>query len=124
MKKPDVGYERRAQVIRVVDGDTVILDIDNGFNQWLRNERCRLIGIDAPEPRGPTRQAGLDAKHHLEKMVEQYAWNGSGLLLIESHQEGKGKWNRWLVELFGNRDGEVFSMNRSMVEDGHAEVYV
>ena len=43
-------YEYNAIVERVVDGDTVDLRIDLGFSVWI-SERCRLIGIDTPEPR-------------------------------------------------------------------------
>lgn len=45
-------YSYNANVIRVIDGDTVDLDIDLGFRARLHNVRCRLIGIDTPESRG------------------------------------------------------------------------
>ena len=41
----------RAKVIRVVDGDTVDVDIDLGFGIWQKNERVRIMGIDTPESR-------------------------------------------------------------------------
>ena len=44
-------YEYRASILRVVDGDTVDVDIDLGFGVWLRNERVRIMGIDTPEPK-------------------------------------------------------------------------
>ena len=40
-----------AKLVRVVDGDTVDIDIDLGFGVWLKNERIRLYGIDTPESR-------------------------------------------------------------------------
>ena len=43
-------YEYGAKVSKVVDGDTVDLDIDLGFGIWIK-ERCRLLGIDTPESR-------------------------------------------------------------------------
>lgn len=42
-------YEYKCKVLRVVDGDTVDVDIDLGFGVWLQEERIRLAGIDAPE---------------------------------------------------------------------------
>lgn len=45
-------YSYNANVIRVIDGDTVDLDIDLGFKTYLHSVRCRLIGIDTPESRG------------------------------------------------------------------------
>ena len=44
-------YEYRATIIKIVDGDTVDVDIDLGFNVVLRDERVRIAGIDTPESR-------------------------------------------------------------------------
>lgn len=42
-------FEYYAKVNKVIDGDTVNVDIDLGFNTFLCNQDVRLIGIDAPE---------------------------------------------------------------------------
>ena len=44
-------YEYRAKIIKVVDGDTVDVDIDLGFGVVLTDERVRMMGIDTPESR-------------------------------------------------------------------------
>ena len=44
-------YEYKCKVTRVVDGDTVDIDIDLGFGVWLHKERVRIYGIDTPESR-------------------------------------------------------------------------
>ena len=44
-------YEYRCKVLRVVDGDTVDVDIDLGFGVWMKKERVRMMGIDTPESR-------------------------------------------------------------------------
>jgi endonuclease YncB( thermonuclease family) len=44
-------YEYKCKIVRVVDGDTVDIDIDLGFGIWVRNERVRIHGIDTPESR-------------------------------------------------------------------------
>ena len=44
-------YEYRAKLVKIVDGDTVDVDIDLGFGVWLKNERVRIMGIDTPESR-------------------------------------------------------------------------
>jgi micrococcal nuclease len=41
-------YQYKAIITKVVDGDTVDVDIDLGFEVWLRNQRIRLYGIDTP----------------------------------------------------------------------------
>jgi micrococcal nuclease len=42
-------YEYGVEIVRVVDGDTVDVNIDLGFGVWLRKERVRLYGIDTPD---------------------------------------------------------------------------
>ena len=44
-------YEYRVNVVKVVDGDTVDVDIDLGFGMWIKDERVRIMGIDTPESR-------------------------------------------------------------------------
>ena len=44
-------HEYKVNILKVVDGDTVDVDIDLGFGVWLRNERVRIVGIDCPESR-------------------------------------------------------------------------
>ena len=44
-------YEYNCKILRVIDGDTVDVDIDLGFGIWMHKERIRLHGIDTPESR-------------------------------------------------------------------------
>ena len=44
-------YEYRCKILRIVDGDTVDVDIDLGFGIWIHKERVRIVGIDTPESR-------------------------------------------------------------------------
>ena len=44
-------YEYKCKILRVVDGDTVDVDIDLGFGVWMHKERVRMMGIDTPESR-------------------------------------------------------------------------
>ena len=44
-------FEYKCKLLRVIDGDTVDVDIDLGFGVWLRKQRIRLYGIDTPESR-------------------------------------------------------------------------
>ena len=41
-------YEYKCKMVKVVDGDTVDVDIDLGFGVWMRDQRIRLYGIDTP----------------------------------------------------------------------------
>lgn len=90
-------YEYRVKILRVVDGDTVDVDIDLGFGVWVHNERVRIMGIDAPESR--TRDSveklfGLAAKARLEELLGEFA-----ILKTQINKNGedmKGKFGRVL----------------------------
>jgi len=65
-------YEYKATIVKVVDGDTVDVDIDLGFDVWLRNQRIRLYGIDTPECRTRNKREkahGLLAKKYVQKAL-------------------------------------------------------
>ena len=64
-------YEYKCKIRKVVDGDTVDVDIDLGFGVWLRKQRVRLVGIDTPESRTKDleeKKYGLAAKEFLTKL--------------------------------------------------------
>lgn len=83
---------------RVVDGDSIILTIDAGFDILLSKQSVRLYGIDTAETRGGTpelKALGLLAKDYVTQMVPE----GSELL-IRTHMDGRGKFGRILAELY------------------------
>lgn len=109
-------HEYNAELVRVIDGDTVVLDIDLGFGIWLRGEHVRLYGINAPEIRTKDereKRRGKLAKSHLETLL---AW---APITLKSEKFQRGKFGRILATLYV---GDV-DINAMMVEDGHAEVY-
>ena len=55
-------YEYRCKIRRVIDGDTVDIDIDLGFGVWLKEERVRLFGVDTPESRTRDKQEKVMVK--------------------------------------------------------------
>jgi micrococcal nuclease len=65
-------YEYRAKVINVVDGDTIDLDIDLGFDMHIvggDNGRIRLFGVNTPEKSGATKEAGIKATDFVKAAV-------------------------------------------------------
>ena len=65
-------YEYKATLLKVVDGDTVDVDIDLGFGVCLRNQRVRIKGIDTPESRTKNKIEklfGIAAKNRLEQLL-------------------------------------------------------
>ena len=112
-------YTYKAELGRVVDGDTVDLVVDLGYSLYYR-VRFRLARIDAPEVRGSERPDGLKAKAYLHDLL-------SGTLeSIYVQSEKTGKWGRWIGELYigsilddGKFDG--YSVSDKLVENGYAE---
>ena len=89
-------HEYNCTIRRVVDGDTVDVDIDLGFDTWIHNERVRLYGIDTPESRTrdlEEKKAGLFAK----KVVLHYLPEGSKQIL-RTYKDKVGKYGRVLGE--------------------------
>ena len=101
--KPDYTY--KAHVTRVIDGDTVVLDIDLGFRMWAVMP-IRLWGINAPE-RG--KEGWGEAKAHLEQLL------GEGVVVVETRRNPE-KYGRWL----GIVHCSGVNVNDAMVEAGMA----
>ena len=87
-------YEYKCKIVKIIDGDTVDVDIDLGFGVWLHKERIRLYGIDTPESRTrdlEEKKYGLKAK----EMVETFMPVGSIQTLI-TEKDKSGKFGRIL----------------------------
>lgn len=109
-------YTYKAIVQRIVDGDTIIVDIDLGFGVWLREQSVRLSKINAPEIRGATREAGLVAKDFLSKLILN-KW-----VKIRT-EKGDDKYGRWLATVLVEEDKNLIDINHKMVLEGHATIY-
>ena len=108
-------YEYRVILDRVVDGDTVDVDIDLGFDTWLSKQRIRLYGLDTWESR--TRDLEVKAKGLLAKEFTQQMVSGAEEIVLLSY--GRGKYGRTLGELIC--DG--VNLNDALIENGHAVKY-
>jgi micrococcal nuclease len=89
-------YEYRCKIDRVVDGDTVDVDIDLGFGIWLRKERVRLYGIDTPESRTrdlEEKKYGLAAKSYVQSFLPV-----GSMQTLRTKKDDKGKFGRILGE--------------------------
>lgn len=89
-------YEYKVNIIRVVDGDTVDVDIDLGFGVWLRGERVRMMGIDTPESRTSNKVEkvfGLAAKEYLKHILGKTAVLKTQVV---NGEDAKGKFGRIL----------------------------
>lgn len=103
-------YQYQAHITRVYDGDTVTVDIDLGLNVWVRNEKVRLYGINAPELRGMERPQGIESRDHLRELILDKD------VIIETIKDKKGKYGRYLgIIMLGKTN-----INEQMVKDGFA----
>lgn len=114
-------YEYRCKLVKVIDGDTMDIDIDLGFDVWLRNERVRLHGIDTPESRTrdlEEKKYGLAAKEYATRFLDD-EW----LTLKTKEYDAKGKFGRILGELWRTSEFADQSLNAYMIEKYHAVPY-
>ena len=110
-------YQYSAVCSRVVDGDTIVLDVSLGFNVTIR-ETFRLLGINSPESYGVKKDsdeynAGMISKEWLIDRIEGKE------IMVKTYKDKKGKYGRYLVDIY---DGET-SINTEMVEKGLAVEY-
>ena len=109
-------HEYNCTIRRVVDGDTVDVDIDLGFDMWIHNERVRLFGIDTPESRTrdlEEKKAGLFAKD----VVLHYLPEGSKQVL-RTHKDKVGKYGRVLGEfvIYDSLADRQTTINQFMID--------
>ena len=119
-------YEYRATIIKIVDGDTVDVDIDLGFNVVLKDERVRIAGIDTPESRTrdlEEKKFGLAAKARVKELLGK-----SCVLQTQINKNGedmKGKFGRILGD-FNVYDSATDSwklLTSILISEGHAVPY-
>jgi len=125
-------YEYPCKIVRVVDGDTVDVDIDLGFSHWIHNERIRLYGIDTPECR--TRDAEEKTAGLLAKKFVEDALHVGGTYTLSTKE--KGKFGRYLGVIFISDKTSIntalvtehlavayFGQSKQEIEDAHATNY-
>ena len=99
---------------RVIDGDTIVVTLDLGFNVFLKKQRCRLAGIDTPESRTrdlAEKKLGLEAKARLTELCGER-------LKIKSL--GRGKFGRILAIPYTNDNEDICQI---LIQEGHAVEY-
>ena len=104
-------------VDRVVDGDTIDISIDLGFD-LTKKERVRLAGIDTPEKRTKNekeKEMGYQATEFLEMHLME-----ATKLTVRTEKDGKfGRMLGWLYKT----DTDTMSINQIMIDKGYAWAY-
>jgi len=119
-KHPEYLYTYQAAVVRVIDGDTLVLNIDLGFDSWIE-QKLRLRGIDAPEM---STLRGVAAKDHVKEIFERVDF-----VICKTYKEDK--YGRYLADIFYSckeKDPQVIAregvfLNQELVDQGYAKLY-
>lgn len=110
-------YTYKAEVIRVIDGDTVVLNIDLGF-KIHHITPCRLAGINAPEINAKNekvRAAAVASKEYLKFLL----FEGTQVTIISKKLDKYGR----PVVFFLCKENQFGSVNDLMIQSGHATIY-
>jgi len=107
-----MNYIYKANVLNVVDGDTIDVSIDLGFGTF-RSERLRLFGINAWETKGCEREQGLIAKDYLTQLILDKN------IVIQTFKDKKGKYGRYLAQIYLDE----LDINADLIIRGHATTY-
>jgi micrococcal nuclease len=116
-------FKYNAEIIRVIDGDTVVAMVDLGFSTWTKTT-IRFYGINTPESRTrdlEEKARGLAAKGRLMEMLE----SNDNKFILQSH--GIGKYGRCLGTLYVpnvENEKELIDINMTLVNEGHAVEYM
>lgn len=103
-------YHYNAFVTRVVDGDTIHCDIDLGFGVVLKDQVFRFYGLNAPETKGATRQAGLDSKKFIENLLINKP------IIVVSIKDKKEKFGRYLAKIYVQESNGYVDVNNLLIE--------
>ena len=118
-------FEYGCKIVRVVDGDTVDVDIDLGFDVWLRKQRIRLYGVDTPESRTRDKEEkvyGLMAKAFVQKHLPL----DSSQVLRTRMDDSRGKFGRILGEFVvpvPSHLGDDTTLNQLLIDTHNAVAY-
>ena len=115
---------RVTKINRVVDGDTIDVTIDLGFDLY-KKERVRVAGVDTPEKRTrdkEEKELGLDATAWLKDKLDGAIAGDDDLVIRTELVGGVGKYGRLLGWLYIGGDAES-SLNEQMIDEGYAWAY-
>ena len=114
---------RVTEINRVVDGDTIDVTIDLGFDLF-KKERVRVAGVDTPEKRTRNleeKTLGIDATNWLKKQLEDTIAGDEELIIRTELKGGVGKYGRLLGWLYIGDN--IISINEQMIAEGYAWSY-
>lgn len=114
----------KGRCTRVIDGDTIEVELDTGFHT-VHTERLRLLGVDAPEARGATYDAGIAAKAFVQKLMANIGHDAVGKLVpwpltVQTHKTDS--FGRYLADVWSSKWSDEWlgeSLSELLVIEGH-----
>lgn len=130
-------YQYNAFIRKVVDGDTIEIDIDLGLSIWVHNEKIRLYGIDTPEVYGVKKGSAEWERGNLaSEFVKKYLVENNQVI-IETIKDKKEKFGRYLGLIYIQIDqsvltgfteirsiGDYYCLNDILIAKGLAKKYM
>ena len=117
---PDRLWIYRARALHVVDGDTLDIELDQGLHAY-RMERLRLLGVNTPELKGATREAGLAAKGYVAAWLEAAHVDPANEWPLVLQTARGDAFGRYLAYVWRVSDGSC--LNDALLYAGHAVVF-
>lgn len=119
-------YEYNCKVLKIIDGDTVDVDIDLGFGIVLTDERVRIMGIDTPESRTSDKLEkvfGLASKDRLKQLLGKTAVLKTRI--AKDGEDMRGKFGRVLgdFEVYYAEEDRYCGVAEILIKEGHAVLY-
>ncbi|VGO22717.1 thermonuclease family protein [Pontiella sulfatireligans] len=115
MKNEDYLYHYKALITAAYDGDTVTAELDLGLKAAIKGEKLRLHRINTPEVRGPEKVAGKVSRDYLRSRILGQT------VLVETFKDKRGKYGRYLAEIWLPENGGYTNINDELVAQGFAE---
>jgi len=116
-------YEYNAKVTQVIDGDTIVVDIDLGFDVKLTNQKVRLLGVDTPESRTSDKiekTFGEASKNYTKKFIEQCS--EQNIVLRTYLSDNEEKFGRLLGEIINPQTKKV--LNEELINNNYGIKYL
>lgn len=130
-------YQYKAIIQKVVDGDTIEINIDLGLSAWVHNEKIRLYGIDTPEVYGVKKGSAEWERGNLaSEFVKKYVIEKDEVV-IETIKDKREKYGRYLALIYIQIDqsvltgltdirsiGDFYCLNDILIAKGLAKKYM
>jgi micrococcal nuclease len=113
-------YQYKAKILKVLDGDTVDIDLDLGFNIVLSNQRVRMAGIDTPESRTVDKEEKIRGTLSKKKLAEKLPIGSYVTIETQKSDNNDDKFGR-ILAVFILEDKT--NLNQWMIDNNYAVLH-